>query len=256
MSSSPRRLVALLTLALSVSVFVGCNTKQPTLLLYCGAGIRPPVAEIVDEFSRQHDVHVECNYAGSELLIASIQLTGQGDLFMPGDVFYVDQAKEEGLITASKTVCYFIPVILVQKGNPKNIRSLADLARDDVTLGLGDPKGCAIGHNCSKMFEKNGIPEEELHVPFRSLTVNELGTQIKLGQLDAVIVWDAVAAYFADSGDVVAIPAEQNVTSTVAVGQLSCSEHPELAGQLLDFITSDKGIEIFKRHHYTVTPPE
>ena len=233
----------------------GCESREK-LVLYCGAGIRPAAAEIVEQFQDRYGILVECDYAGSEVLISRIKLSGIGDLYMPGDVHYVDQAQEEGLIRTKKTACYFIPVILVQKGNPKNIRSLADLTRPGVTVGLGDPKACAIGRKCAKIFAKNGIAEDNLDVQFRSLTVNDLGNLIKLKQLDAVIVWDAVAAYFADDGDVVPIPPEQNVISTVAVGVLNSAQHPELAQKLADFITSEPGAEIFKKHHYTTTLPE
>jgi len=242
---------ALVSLALLTA---GCK-PQERLVLYCGAGIRPAAAEIVEKFQDRYGIPVECDYAGSEVLISRIKLSGIGDLYMPGDVHYVDQAEEEGLIRTKTTACYFIPVILVQKGNPKNIRSLADLTRPGVTVGLGDPKACAIGRKCTKIFEKNGIDEDDIDVQFRSLTVNDLGNPIKLKNLDAVIVWDAVAAYFDDDGDVVPIPPEQNVISTVAVAVLNCSTRPELAEKLADFITSEPGREVFRKHRYTTTLP-
>jgi len=235
----------------------GCRDDAP-LLLYCGAGIRPAAAELAEQFGRRHGVAVECDYAGSEVLIARIKLTGRGDLYMPGDVHYVEQAEKEGLIASKRTACYFIPVILVQKGNPKQIRSLADLTRRGVKVGLGDPKACAIGRKCSMIFAKNKIPADDVgrNVEFRSLTVNELGNQIKLKTLDAVIVWDAVAAYFADCGDVVRIPPEQNVISTVVVGVLRCSANPELAARFAEFVASQEGREIFDKHHYATVLPD
>jgi len=248
------RLAPVATLLGLAVLAAGCNSQEK-LVLYCGAGIRPAAAEIVEQFQDRYGIPVECDYAGSEVLISRIKLSGMGDLYMPGDVHYVDQADEAGLIRSKKTACYFIPVILVQKGNPKNIQSLTDLARPGVTVGLGDPKACAIGRKSAKILAKNGIDEADLDVQFQSLTVNDLGNPIKMGKLDAVIVWDAVAAYFVDDGEVVAIPPEQNVISTVAVGVLNCSERPELAEKLADFITSEPGAEIFKKHHYTTALP-
>jgi len=149
-------------------------------------------------------------------------------------------------------------VILVQKGNPKNIQGLADLTRPGVKLGLGDERACAIGRTCRLIFEKNGLDLKaiERNVAFRSVTVNELGNHIRLKALDAVIVWDAVAAYFADYGQVVPIPPEQNVISTVAVGVLKSSPHPQLADEFVEFLTSEEGRAIFRKHHYTVDPPQ
>ena len=262
--SSPKRpigWVGVFCLAALLPSSFGCHADAPQqakLLLYCGAGIRPAAAELAEEFGRQYGVAIECDYAGSEVLMARIKLTGRGDLYMPGYVYYVEQAEKEGLVASKKTVCYFVPGILVQKGNPKQISSLADLRRPGIKVGLGDPKACAIGRKSSLIFTKNNIPEEEVdrNVVFRSLTVNELGNQIKLGTVDAVIVWDAVAAYFADCGEVVRIPAEQNVISTVAVGVLKSSTDPELAAAFADFAASQQGKGIFDKHHFTTALPD
>jgi len=243
--------------ALSLLVLVfpclgpGCSAEG--LRLYCGAGIRPPVAELVEEFESQHDLTIVCDYRGSEVMLSSIKLTGKGDLYMPGDVHYVEQAEKEGLIASKKTVCYFVPVILVQPGNPKEIHTLKDLLRDDVRVGLGDPKACAIGPKSLMILAKNGISKEDVKVTFWSPTVSELANHIKVGSLDAVIVWDAVAAYIGDQGEIVPIPASQNIISTVAVGILKSSQHPEAAAKFVEFITSERGREVFEKYHYTTT---
>ena len=232
----------------------GSEATQPArLLLYCGAGIRPAADEIVRAFEREHGVTVECDYDGSERLLARIKLSGTGDVYMPGDVHYVEQAESQGLVTRYENACYFIPVILVQKGNPKEIRSLVDLTRPGVDVGLGNPETCAIGRRSAKLFEKHGLSLDDVqpNVKFQAVTVNDLGNHIKLNQLDAVVVWDAMAAYFADDGEIVPIPRDRNVTSTVAAGVLKCSESPALAGELVDFIASDQGKAIFRKHNYT-----
>ena len=244
--------------ALLSALCSGCDQRTDRkLLLYCGAGIRPPVAELIDLFRRKHGVIVECSYAGSEVLLSKIKLLKSGDLYMPGDVYYVQLAEDQGLIASSETVCHFVPVILVQKGNPQNIASLADLVRPGIKVGLGDQEYCAIGRLVSRIFAKNGISQEKVDgsVEYWAMTVNDLGDKVKLGVLDAVIVWDAVAAYFADDADVVPIPAEQNIVSTVAVGVLNSSEDPELARQFVALLTSAEGKAVFQKHHFSVAPP-
>lgn len=234
------------------------SQESSRLLLYCGAGIRPAADEIVKAFEQETGVTVECDYDGSERLLSRIKLSRLGDVYMPGDVHYVEQAKSQGLVTEYRNACYFVPVILVQKGNPKHIQSLADLADPGVDVGLGNPETCAIGRKSAKLFENAGLTLDDVqqNVKFQSVTVNDLGNHIQLGQLDAVIVWDAMAAYFAEHGEIVPIPLEQNVVSTVGVGVLSCSQSPGLAGKLVDFIASDRGQAIFQKHHYTTELPE
>jgi molybdate transport system substrate-binding protein len=95
----------------------------------------------------------------------------------------------------------------------------------------------------------------ERNLAFQSMTVNELGIQIQTGSLDAVIVWDAVAHQYLDHGELVPIPPEQNVISTVPVGVLAFSRHKSLAKLFAEFAVSDLGRSIFRRHHYRVDSP-
>jgi len=52
---------------------------EKKLLFYCGAGLRPPVSEIVKIFSREHNVKIDCTYAGAATLRIQIQVTKRGD---------------------------------------------------------------------------------------------------------------------------------------------------------------------------------
>jgi molybdate transport system substrate-binding protein len=247
-------------------LLVGCEKEQPTdgsgsqrveLLLYCGAGLRPVADDLIHEFASMHNVKIVADYAGSEVLLAKMRLVRQGDLYMPGDRSYVDQAVQANMILSQTPVCYFVPTILVQKGNPKDIQSLRDLTRPGLKIGLGDPQACAIGRETRQLLAKNDIarPDIEKNVAFQSMTVNELGLQIQAKALDAVIVWDAIAQYYQGSGTEIAIPAQMNVISTVDLAVLDCTKNRSLAEQFVQFAASEQGQAIFRKHHYTVALP-
>jgi len=229
-----------------------------TLRLYCGAGLRPAVAEIVTAFGARTGTVVECDYAGSGMLMTRVKLQREGDLFLPGDVWYLDQTAAEGMTESRAMVSYFVPVILVRRGNPKGIRTLGDLARPGVRLGLGNPAACQIGRITDRILAKNAIDMEAVraNLAFHSVTVNELGLQLVAGRIDAAIVWDAIGAYYADSCDIVSIPIAQNEVSHVAIGVLRSSEHRGAAEEFVGFAVGPQGRAIFAKHHYRVEPPE
>ena len=233
----------------------GSQTKE--LLLYCGAGIRPPVDELVETFRQQYGINIIIDYAGSEVLLSKIKLTRRGDLYMPGDKYYAEQAAREGMILSQRSVCYFVPTILVQKGNPKNIQGLWDLLRPGLKLGLGDANICAVGRQARQIFAKNKIAWEDVekNLVFQSLTVNGLGMQIQAGSLDAVIVWDAIAQYYNEHGEQVAIAAQNNVISTVDICILAFTRQRLLAESFVQLAVSERGQAIFKKHRYTIEPP-
>jgi molybdate transport system substrate-binding protein len=228
------------------------------LLIFVGAGIRPPISELAEIFSAENNAKVVPSYAGSEFLLSNIKLARRGDIYMPGDKHYVDQAAAAGLILSQKSVCYFVPTILVQKGNPQGIKNLADLLGPGIKLGLGDEKACAIGRKSRRIFKKNRMswPDVEKNLIFQSATVNELGIHIQTKSLDAVIVWDAVARYYSRYGDEVPIPTDRNVISTVDAGVLKFTRHRALAEKFIELACSPRGQAVFKKHNYRVTLPE
>ncbi len=250
----------------TVILLTSCDRKEPKqehaagneLFLYCGAGIRPPVAELIEIFKREHGVEIFTDYSGSEVLLSKIKLSHHGDLYIPGDKHYIEQALQQDMILSRRPVFYWIPTILVQKGNPKNISGLEDILRPGLKLGLGDPNACAIGRTSRQILAKNNITWEEVkkHVSYLSLTVNELGMQIQARSLDAVIVWDAMAQYYSEYGDEVSIAPEKNLISTVDIGVLKFTRNRELAEKFVDFITCERGREVFQKHNYSTKSPE
>ncbi len=257
----PRRtLVGVVLVAAAVVVAVPLLSSRPkraSLTLYCGAGIRPAASALIEAFRRETGIVVNANYGGSGLLLGQLSAAKKGDLFMPGAELYVDLAIEKGLAdpATKRIVAYFVPVIFVKKGNPEDVRSVHDFTREGLKVGLGDERACAVGRKALKILEKHGMTfaAVEKNVVFRSGTVNELAVAIRLGTVDAVIIWDANARHFAGSGTVVPIPPEKNAISSIPIARLKSSRHPEEAQAFIDFVTSEEGKSILRDHGYTLT---
>ena len=251
------RIIALLILAVLATGLSGCGGKQEetkTLRLYAGAGLRRAVDELAAEFEKTTGIVVVPDYGGSGMIISRARLDPEADLFMPGDVWYVDQLhKQAGLIESKTPVAYFVPVIIVRKGE-KRIKTLEDLFRDDVTVALGNPKSCQVGRISDKILAKSGLSRAKLNAK-ESLTVNELGVWVKTGDRDAAIVWDAIAANIADSVDVIEIPKDKNVISRVVVGLMKTSKDKESAQRFIDFMTGEKGRSILHGKGYRTESP-
>ena len=224
--------------------------------MHCGAGLRAAADALIEEFERNNNTKVNANYAGSGRLLGQITAGNLGGLFMPGAEFYVDKAVEKGIAEkdSKHTVAYFVPVIFVQKENPKNISSLKDFERDDIRIGLGDERAAAIGKRTLKIFDKNNIPYEKIkkNVVVKTGTVNELGVAIKTKTVDAVILWDATARQFADSGEMISIPRDQNLVSVVPIALLKSTINKNAAREFINFCVSEKGKEILKEKGYTI----
>ena len=64
-----------------------------------------------------------------------------------------------------------------------------------------------------------------------------------------------IAAFHPDETEIVSIPLETNVISTVPIAILRSTTSPQLAADFVEFITSDAGRSVFAKHGYTVSLP-
>jgi len=245
-------IVAILLIAIYLTI-QGCGkSEEKSLKLFCGGGIRPPINEIIELFKEETGIEVKPNYAGSGVLLTQIQLTQDGDLYMPGDEMFILRAEEKGYITEKRFAAYFVPVLLVQKGNPKRINSLADMGKPGVRVGVGNPEACAIGEITKTILEKNRLKDQvEENVIHMTVTVTEPANAVKLKTIDVAVVWNATAKFYTEDTEVVSIPPEQNVIARIPIGILSFSQKKELARKFIDFVVSDRGRRIFEKYGYT-----
>jgi len=244
-------------LLLAVAWLCGCGHRPHTtrVRLYTGAGLREAVEALAAAFQQETGIVVDADYAGSGVLISRAKGDPQADLFMPGDVWYVDRLEEvTGNVAERVQVSYFVPTIIVAKGNPKKVSSLQDFARPDLKVALGNPQACQIGRLCVQIFAKAGL-ESATFKAKESFTVNELGLWVQMKDVDAAIVWDAIAQGIRDAVDIVEIPEAANEISTVVGARLKSAPHPNEAQRFLQFLTSPTGRHILNGKGYRTERP-
>ncbi|MDD4299789.1 MAG: molybdate ABC transporter substrate-binding protein [Methanomicrobium sp.] len=231
-------------------------SEKVELLVYCGAGMKTPMEEIGAAYKEKTGNSVTYTYAGSGQLLSQMDLTQKGDIYMPGATTDFSVAKDKGYIADEALIAYHVPVIAVPKGNPAQIKSLNDMANPGVKISSGDSKSMALGIIAKNIFRKNGIEEEAMsNVVVARATVNEIVTDIVLGNADAAIIWEDL--YKPENMEIVYIPDEQNLIKIVPIGTLSFSKQPLSAKEFLDFVASDEGGKaIFKKNGFTPYPDE
>jgi molybdate transport system substrate-binding protein len=230
---------------------------EGTILVHCAAGMRLPISQMAAAFEKETGVKVQLSYDGSNRLLGQIKLTRKGDVYIAGDAEYVALAAKDGLVASRGRICYFRPVIMTKKGNPHGIKTLGDLVLPNLKIGQGDPKAAAVGRIMPKLLELNGVDAEawKKNVVLETATVNDLAVAIKLGTLDAVVVWDAIASGYTDVSDAIAIAPEKNICPEVESAVLTFAGNKSGAEAFVEFMSSDKGREICRKNGYGVDNP-
>jgi molybdate transport system substrate-binding protein len=243
----------LLCLAVVLGWVCGCgDTPDATkgkLHVLCGGGVRPAMEAVKAAFEKDNDCTVEITYAGSGTLLGKLQSGVEADLYLPGDIWYIEKAREADLIDSHQVVGWFVPVIAVQKGNPKKIEKLEDLAGEGVSVGLGKQDACAIGNASKDVLAAAGVADK-VKAAFEADTVNRLANQVKLKALDAAIVWDATAKQYPEDIDTVPIEDGSFYATALAMGVLKQSKNKDGARKLAEFAAGEAGAKCF-RDNYT-----
>jgi molybdate transport system substrate-binding protein len=236
----------------------GCKRKPAALLFHAGAGQRSSLDEIASVFTaRNPGVRVDFSYKGSGYFIADLAASHMGDLYMPGEEYYLLQAVQKGFITdynpATDIAAHFITVIITPKGNPKNIRTIADFARPGLRVGLADPEAAAIGLWHEKTFAKAGIWDAvRKNATMFAKCISELGNATQLGAIDATMVWATTALLYLKDIEIIPIEPKYRGLVRLPVALLKFSKQPELARKLKAFVLSSESREIFRSHAYGI----
>jgi molybdenum ABC transporter molybdate-binding protein len=218
------------------------------LRVYCAAGIRQPVEAAARAYEQEFSVRVELEYGGSQTLLAKMALSKVGDLYIPADDSYVDLARKRELIDEVIPLADMTPVLAVHAGNPKQVRSLADLLERDLRVAQANPDAAAVGKLTRELLLKAGQWKalEKRTAVFKA-TVNDVANDIKLGAVDAGIVWDATVRQYPELQQVEAPElAGQSAHISVAVMR-SCDEPPAALRFARYLAAPERGLPEFER---------
>jgi molybdate transport system substrate-binding protein len=247
-------LVAALVLLLAWDSGADKDRKE-TLILYCAAGMRKPVEQIAEAYYARYGVKVELEFDGSGKLLAKMRAApGRGDLFLAADESYIAQARQYELLAEAIPVAHMAPAIAVAPGNPRQIKSVADLHRGDVKLVLANPELASIGKSVQQLLTPSGdwqklMARSKAGGAGVSLagTVNEVAQAVKLGSADVGLVWDSTAREYG----LEIVPAEifAKTKQTVTIGVIKVSAGASAAAlRFARYLTSrDQGMPAFEQ---------
>jgi molybdate transport system substrate-binding protein len=224
--------------------------KPKELELLCGSSFPKPMEQLCAELTAQTGIQVPMTIAGSEDFLPLVKTAQKGDLLVTHDP-YLDYVRDANTLFDSVHVGFVAPVLAVQKGNPKGLKSIQDLTQPGLKVALTDPQYSTCGEMVFALLEKKGIKEAVLANVENRLTKGHstLGNFLKTQAVDAVIMWNGVAHTFRESLEVVKTPYEYDEEIRVHIIGLSYTKKPEALKQFITFART-KGPDIFAEYGY------
>ena len=210
--------------------------------------------QLVRNFEAQTGHRVFIDYGGSGKLLAQIQASGKGDLYVPGAHFYIDKLEKAGKVLFSRPMVQHTPVIGVNADQAGRVTAFADLARPGIRLAMGDAKAMAFGRTAARICEKSGMKAAiDENVKVYGATVKQLAMYVSQGSVDAAIIGRADA--FQNRGKIVIvdIPESYFQAEIIAAAVLRTSPNPDLARSLCEFLASPKAVAVFQGYGFLPT---
>ncbi len=222
--------------------------EHPEIVLYAGAMLRPAVEATLREFEAREGVTVLTKYNGCGILVADMRSGERPDAYFACDKSFMDMVKD--LFVDGHDISTNQLVILVKKGNPQCIRTLDDLSKPGLRIGVGHEKQCALGVLTQKALEQGRVKAEVMRnvktqLPAGDMLVNDM----LAGALDAVVAYISNRTGHENELDAIPIDVPCAVAvQPVAVGRES--KHRRLTQRLLAALRSAESRQRFEANGF------
>lgn len=231
-----------------------CSKKAaaPELTIFCGSAVKPEMDELVKIYGERTGTRVAPVYGGSGEVLSQMELSRSGDVFVSGSPDFMIKARRKGLVDlkTEKVLAWLVPAIIVRKGNPKNIRSLEDLARPGVAVGVGNPDSVCVGAYAVEILEKNKLTKRVVkNIKAVTSSCSSVAALIAMKKVDAVIGWRDFANWMPGEADVVPLNAgEIPRIAYVSAAVSTNSKRRAAAEKFVRFLASKEARAVFEKH--------
>jgi len=252
------------TVAFLFTIF-GCNNmaaKKKELAIFVPCSIFASFCEILDAYRQEHpNIKVNFDTGNSVVLMRKVLNKGaRPDVYMGTGPLEIKPLVDKGLvISETVTPVTFDSLILVAPAsNPKSIKSIDDLAREDVkTIAIPDPKVNSSGKFAVEYFTQRNLWDKiKDKVTFTEFGRNTRNYIIK-NKVDAGIIYRSCLYEDLKAYDEVIAPKDIFVVEDLyagtqppiqsSIGILSAAKNRELAQGFINYITSEKAKAIIRK---------
>ncbi len=217
------------------------------------ASLTDAFTALVAGFQRAHPgTTIATNFAASSALVTQLRGGAPADVFASADGTNMQKVVSGGQVTAEPTVFAANALtIVVKPGNPRHVRSLADLA------DLGTVSLCADTVPCGR-YAAQALTQADVTIPAGRITrgadVKATLNAVSTGDADAAIVYATDARAAGTTVRTVRIPAWLNVYAIYPIAPLASSQHRALAKAFVRYTVSPAGQKILASYGFLAPP--
>jgi molybdate transport system substrate-binding protein len=228
------------------------NVYAGDLYWFVSAGIKKPSNKIVQMFNESHSDKVVVISGGTGAILQQMILSKKGDIYGCIDEKFFQLAKSKGIVGEYTKFLELTPVFGISKKSSKNINSFKDLINKNVKLAVGNPKTMALGKTYMYILKK--LPKDmakrlKKNITIKAINISQIVNYIKMGNVDAGMLFDAVAEM--NGIKYIAIPRQYNQIKTGYIAKMNFAENKKVSDELFRFIL--KNLNVYRQFGFKVT---
>lgn len=224
------------------------------LYISAAASLQDALNEVTENFNKDNKVDFKLNYGGSGALQTQIEEGADADIFMSASSKQMDALIKEGLIDEKDKVDLLLNdvVLITEKGNKKDIKSIEELATDKVSLvALGDPESVPVGQYSQEILNFYKIADEVNAKTTYASDVRQVLNWVSTGEADAGFVYKTDAMLKDANVDIIESAAKDSHKKVIyPVASLKDSKNKELAKKFLDYLKSEDAMKVFAKYGF------
>jgi molybdate transport system substrate-binding protein len=243
LAPATRRRLAAALLALAVAGPVS-DASVAALDVAAAASLAAAFSAISDDFVKRHPgTDVRTNFAGSPALVRQVREGAPVDVVALADEASMQRLVTDGLVAEPVVFARNRLALVVPRGNPRGVRTLADLARPGLVVALCAP-AVPAGRYAREAFARAGVappPASE------ELDVKAVVTRVALGEADAGVVYATDVRAAGDAVEGIPLPEAHDVVARYPIAVAAGAADPERAASFVAFVESEEGRAVLAR---------
>ena len=224
-----------------------CGTSSaaaPRTLVFAASSLTESFQRLALAFEQEHPGRaLDLHFAGTPRLVLQVREGAAVDVFAAADTTLMRRVMDlDGAAKTPRIFAHNRLAIAVAKGNPCDISGLADLARHNLKVALCGPEVPA-GRYARQALRKAGVTLQSVS---DEPSVRALLSKVKLGELDAGIVYATDLGPDCEAVTELALPGDFNVIASYPISVLSSGSNAQTAELFVEFVLSGSGQRILQ----------
>ncbi len=247
----PVHALALLLLVglLGAACAPGAGRGESTLHVFAASSLSEAFTTLARRFEAEHPgVRVQVSFGPSSGLAEQIRQGAPADVFAAASATTMQSVVRTGDVGSPRRFAVNALEIAVPADNPARVSGLSDLGRRGVKVAVCQAQ-VPCGAVAAEVLDRAGV---RVDPATEEVDVKSVLTKVRLGEVDAGLVY--VTDVRAAAGEVhgIGIPADVNARTTYPIATLTGSEHPTQARQFAALVRSPPGQRVLRAAGFEV----